>query len=586
MVGLRPRFEAYLEGRRHNRNAVRSYCYFLGVLLRKAEELTGTPPDPELPETWKPIAAKISKVRCLKQIIYDAAYNGKSPGEYTDTDLENWGSSKFDQGFNYDYVKVCKNRFRRLVFTMGLSSDIPNLSPPSGYRPYSIPVEKFPEPLRTEFKNLKQWKSQDYADGRGYRGRHREISSSTLEDWVCRMVGLLAQGGAAPSSLNDLFTKENVQRFVRLAKELRNMSGTTLRNGLGLAFGAVKHYPPLQDAHFPGKFDWMESVIAQIRPDPDSLKRRSKERKWVKYSVLETIPDMIEAEIMAKPKATPRWVAWMRQEQLILKWLTVLPWRQRNLREAKLASGGGHPANTFKAEVSELSPMDLPSWAEAALKANPEEKLWQYAFDEDETKSGREVRGIVPGPLVRLLEDFIANHRPRLIKGTDPGTLFLNQKGGSFTERSISGFVTNVALRYVKRRVNPHLFRDIFAVAYLKDTRDYLSLSKVLWHKNPKITIEQYARFFDESAGARVVEEWFERRQDAKKQMQPQVPNETLEDQLRNLQVRLCEKTAELNNLKRAISLIEAKNGTTRSTVSSAISSSTAKGEIPLVVAS
>jgi hypothetical protein len=125
--------------------------------------------------------------------------------------------------------------------------------------------------------------------------------------------------------------------------------------------------------------------------------------------------------------------------------------------------------------------------------------------------------------------------------------------------------VSNAAVRYVKRRVTPHLFRDIFAAAYLKDTRDYLSLSKVLWHKNPKITIERYGRFFDESAGARVVEEWLqgrrfieEWREDGKKPMQPHLPNGTLEQQLRKLQVCMREKTAELDDLKGAISVIEA----------------------------
>jgi hypothetical protein len=98
------------------------------------------------------------------------------------------------------------------------------------------------------------------------------------------------------------------------------------------------------------------------------------------------------------------------------------------------------------------------------------------------------------------------------VKGIDPGTLFLNVRGRPFIDNLFYRLVTNTTFRYVKRRVHPHLFRDIFAVAFLKDKRDDLSLSRVLWHKNPKITIEQYGRFFDESAGARVVEEWLEGR--------------------------------------------------------------------------
>ena len=569
--GLAPRFKAYLQGRRYERNTIRSYCNYAGVLLRKAKALGWTPQQQEVPEAWSPMLAHLSKARGLqeiigiRQIIDDAVRNGKSLSDYADADLDNWESRKLEQGFTRDYVRSCRVRFRRLVFEAGLDREMPHLSPPLCQRKYGVPVEKFPEPLRTEFKDLKRWKMAECAEGRGYKGRHRAITALKFEGWFCRMVGLLAQDGAAVSSLDELFTKQQVQRFVKLATEQLNLSGDSLRTGLGLAFAAVKHYPPLQDESVPGKLNWMQSVISQIRPDPESLKRRSKERKWVKYSILKQMPDIIEAEIAANPKASEWWVAWMRQRQLILKWLTVLPWRQRNLREARLLSCRRGPANIFHEVFSELSPMDLPAWAEAALKANPEERLWQFAFDEDETKSGREVRGVVPGPLVPFLEDFITKHRARLIKGIDPGTLFLDATGGSFSEVSICRLVSNAAVRYVKRRVTPHLFRDIFAAAYLKDTRDYLSLSKVLWHKNPKITIERYGRFFDESAGARVVEEWLqgrrfieEWREDGKKPMQPHLPNGTLEQQLRKLQVCMREKTAELDDLKGAISVIEA----------------------------
>jgi len=572
LVGLAPRFTTYLQGRHHKPNSIRSYRNYLGVLLRKAKERGWTAQQPEVPEAWKPILVQIPKVDGLHKIVHDAISNGKSPGEYADADLDDWSSRRLKQGFSYFTVKNLKARFRRLVFDGGLSREMPHLSPPLPKTRYSIPVEMFPDPLRTEVNDLKRWKREECAEGRGYKGHHREITWSHLEAIICRMVGLLARNGVAVSSLDELFTKEHMQRFVKLAKEQTKSCGSTLTTTLGLVFAAVRHYPPLQDKSSPDKFSWMTSLVSQIPPDPESDKRRSKSQKWVKYSVLEQIPDMIEAEIVAKPKATERWVARMRQKQLILKWLTVLPWRQRNLRQVRLVSRGQSHANIFQEEVSEVSPMDLPPWAEAALQVDPDEKLWQFAFSEEETKARREVRGVIPRPLVPLLEDFLAKYRSRLVKGTDPGTLFLNYGGRPFGENSIRDFVGAAALRYAKRRVTPHLFRDIFAVAFLKDTRDYLSLSKVLWHKNPKITIELYGRFFDESAGARVVEGWFEGRKDMK-QMQAQVPNGTLHEQLRNLQVRLREKTAELDDLRGAISTIEAKIGTTGTRASTIISS-------------
>ncbi len=50
LVGLAPRFTTYLQGRRHKRNAIRSYRNYAGMLLRKAEALGWTPQHRYRPE--------------------------------------------------------------------------------------------------------------------------------------------------------------------------------------------------------------------------------------------------------------------------------------------------------------------------------------------------------------------------------------------------------------------------------------------------------------------------------------------------------------------------------------------------------
>ena len=53
---------------------------------------------------------------------------------------------------------------------------------------------------------------------------------------------------------------------------------------------------------------------------------------------------------------------------------------------------------------------------------------------------------------------------------------------------------------YAGRRATPHLFRDIFAVKYLEERpEDYLTLSKILWHRNIQNTLRIYGARFDES---------------------------------------------------------------------------------------
>ena len=58
-------------------------------------------------------------------------------------------------------------------------------------------------------------------------------------------------------------------------------------------------------------------------------------------------------------------------------------------------------------------------------------------------------------------------------------------------------------------RVTPHLFRDIVAYAWLKaNPKDYLTLSKMLWHKNVSTTIYYYGSRFNDSSASVAMESW------------------------------------------------------------------------------
>jgi hypothetical protein len=66
-------------------------------------------------------------------------------------------------------------------------------------------------------------------------------------------------------------------------------------------------------------------------------------------------------------------------------------------------------------------------------------------------------------------------------------------------------------LRYARKRVTPHLFRDIFAYWWLKKhPEDYLTVSKKLWHRNVEVTLQVYGCKFNESQADCRVEEDFE----------------------------------------------------------------------------
>jgi integrase len=204
-----------------------------------------------------------------------------------------------------------------------------------------------------------------------------------------------------------------------------------------------------------------------------------------------------------------------------MAFLANLPWRQRNLREAKLGARD-EGANIFKEELRVFDTCAKPSWVKEKLQEDPHATFWQALFRENEHKMGPKLRNqvhiIIPRDLVPVLEDYIQNHRPVLAKDPTVKNLFVGVKGKPLGIERMARVVGNITLRYVGRRVTPHLHRDIFALAFLQDNPEgYLTLSKALWHSNPKTTLDAYAANFDESHGVLATEEWLERRKGAKR---------------------------------------------------------------------
>jgi site-specific recombinase XerD len=93
----------------------------------------------------------------------------------------------------------------------------------------------------------------------------------------------------------------------------------------------------------------------------------------------------------------------------------------------------------------------------------------------------------------------------------DPGTLFVKSNGSALTLQDVDNKVETLTARYRGVRVNPHHFRDIFAYAWLdKNPDDYLTLSKMLWHRNITTTLNKYGKRYNESSAVCKTETWLE----------------------------------------------------------------------------
>ena len=307
------------------------------------------------------------------------------------------------------------------------------------------------------------------------------------------------------TTLLDLVTESIVGSYVAWALNDQHVLSNSL-SCFGILYAAIRHNPKYKQQDL----TWFGRLMMEIRLDPESDLQARKALKYLPYDILSKIPQLISQQRGKEERGTKQY-ARLLHDELMLQWLLILPWRQRNIREARL--GTPEKDNIFKTGFSSLVNIAKPQWVEEELSRDPGATFWQVFFRKHETKTGQEVRGVIPKQLVPLLEEYLQFCRRILIGRSDPGRLFVNRRGGVLLDREVTSLIGNLTVRYAGKRVTPHLFRDSYAHCWLDDhPEDYLTLSKILWHRSIKTTIRIYGRNYDESHGIRKAEEWTEHR--------------------------------------------------------------------------
>ena len=513
LLEVKPQLKAYLKSKGFKRNSIRSYTNYLRILLQKAAKLGWIPCAPQTFVAWREISAAVAKSGGGSAVVHYAIKNGKSPTDFTENDLHLFGDAAIRDGRTYKWVTQVQRYFRQSVFKAGLDSRVPHLRPPQTSRVYGVPLLRFPDGLREEVLDLLSWKTNEMSPQRPYSARHRAVTAENLKKLISRVFGFVVKvQGNGVGHLSDLFSRQTLSEFANWAINHRKVSGRCVALWLG-TIRALRIYPPLKGADF----DWVPDLVAQLPRDSEFKAQERKEVRWVAYDRLAEIPDRIREAYRKSVESDAESEALMLRDILLIRWLVTLPWRQRNIRECKLrafADGG----NLFKEQIPPNSTIARPAWVSEALRANPQERFWQFRFRPQETKNGKSVHAVLPRQLIEPLETYVNRARSTLVVTDHHYRLFVNDHGRPFDPTRLEILVENLTLSYVNRRVNPHLFRDIFAVKWLEDhPEDYLTLSKVLWHSNIQTTLRIYGHNFDESHGARRVEEWLELREITRK---------------------------------------------------------------------
>jgi integrase len=485
-------FRDFLRERKYAKNSVRSYSNYISMLLNAARTLGWTPTVAPILPSWEPVA-KAMRESATKMLIRHLAKKGYEPSAVQESDLAEWTNARVKNGWSYGYSKSSANELRKHLIQNGLNS---RLSAKRVAKPnYGIRLDQMPKQLRSEIEDVLRWKQDTFVAGRPAKAHVRAISANNLEAALRRLVGYCINvlGRHDVTSMSEVVTEPMVTAYVNWALSTRKVKNDTVRIDLARIAAALGRNPKYLSISGP----WFPALLSCIPEDSEEELRRRKEEKYLSHDILRRVPEAIRRDCPVEGKADARTKALFFRDAFLLEWMLTLPWRQRNHREIRI----GDRPNLFKARVPALASVSRPDWLVELEKTDPDVEVWQVRFSRDETKTKHTMHCVLPRRLAELLEEYLSEHRKHLVTGVDSGSLFLNNFGKGFNARTFGTLISGITLRYGGRSVSPHLFRDIYAFMWLKKMpEDYLTLSKLLWHKNIQTTIKKYGWMCNESS--------------------------------------------------------------------------------------
>jgi hypothetical protein len=521
------------KGKPLSRNSVRSYKNYALLLRRLAVDLLGWSAEPSKAEAkWQEALAGIKLLDGCSGIVRFAVAAEKAPGQLSDDHLLAFKELKIANGRHPKSVQAVLGNFRRMIVQNKLRDKFPLITHPLDDYLYGVATADMPEPCRTQLRDMiasrlntatrRLQKGSRRDTGKSSRRENENLRPETainVERAVSKLLGygvlkhLLDLQG--PVDLLEVVHPRIVDPYISWQLDERKVTPNSLYSNLATLRGTLRKYPAYQTIDF----DWMTDLMNTIPVEDEEAAIDRKSEYFIEHRVLCEIPLKIEKERSRVQRGTIKY-ARLTHDILLTHWMAVFAWRQFNVRICNLGTSKDC-ANIFKAGFDPNRPIGKPDDVEAELARNPGAEFWQIFFPKEQVKTKQMVRGIVPLYLVPLLEDYVTNQRPLLIRaalistadrGTlfvDRGTLFLNHEGSPYTRLAFGNLIGGLTMKHAGRWGHPHLYRDALAFRWL-DTHpeDYLSLSKHLWHRNINTTIRRYGRNFDESHGLKKVGGW------------------------------------------------------------------------------
>ena len=344
-------FRPFLESHRYKENSVRSYVFQQTHLLKTAKRF-GWRPDCHLTDEWKPVFELAARAH-LTDIARHFSRSTDSPSEVTEKAVDQWGEARVREGLKFFTVAAKKNSFLRLLQKVGALKSTPARL--LRFEKFGVPLEDLSAGLSQDIKTVLKWKQAPFAKNRPKFGKIRAVTANNDRLILTQIAGyVINDRGDSPQSLSDLLQQDYLEGFIEWAMNERRVKGRSIQGRLAGILAIVKHHPM-----FAGKdYTWFKALIDSIPIEDESEIKKRKASKYVSYEELEAIPARIrqfrDAYARKRNRRSIR-VAQLAMEELIFRWFIVFPWRQRNLRECRVA---GPAPNLFKAKIPPITEID------------------------------------------------------------------------------------------------------------------------------------------------------------------------------------------------------------------------------------
>jgi integrase len=486
----------------HAENTIRTYVDNIRFLAKRTKEITRaqeTAPSP----AWLDVLARAKANGCFDVALHFQPL--MEPQQVTVKDTDDLLKRFVDDGAYYRAALDKTIRFWRVLRDAGLNGQSPSFLEEKPR--YGVPFKKLPMDFKESLIALLAWLVADWAMDRPDKKHLRLVTAKGIQATVCMLFGfaLVKFPTLTIMTVPALLVKSIIQAYVEYARNERHVDGFYLRKRLEALCSAIRWHKKIPKEDLAWFKELMETLPS--KKDDDKIKER-KRRTRVDHKDVRKIPAIIRAARNKSIRVGTIHYALSVRNELIIMWLLFLPWRQRNIREMKLG------VNLFYGPLEDV--YEIPAWVIAERKRNPEAEFWQIRFGKKETKMKHGVVAVLPRPLLGILEDYLSV-RHLLVEanknGIDLGILLLNEKGRAITSNGMTDLVQTLTFRHLvaAKAINPHRFRDLFAYAWLKDNpKDFLTLSKILWHKSVQVTIDIYGAEFDVASGVFATEVWSE----------------------------------------------------------------------------